>query len=163
MDTAKLPSSPPDAYAMDPPRLPALFADAKGLSLQIISLADELWSGEVREVSMPGSEGRFGVMAGHAPLLATLREGMVSVYPLKDEAPLQVYVSGGYAEVQPGKVVVLADLALRSDDIDQARAQVSRGTARSPMAQAFTSDDYVRLHAELMYQRTRQLRGLPRK
>ncbi len=146
---------------MAPPHLPAPFADAHGLSLQIISLTDELWSGEIREVSMPGSEGRFGVMAGHAPLLATLREGMVSVYPLKDEAPLHVYVSGGYVEVQPGKVVVLADLALRSDDLDQARAQVAREAARSPMAQAFTDEDYVRLHAELMHQRALQLRGLP--
>ena len=143
------------------PPLPDALADAPGIALQIISLADELWSGEVREVSLPGSEGRFGVMARHAPLLATLREGMVSVYPLKAEPPLHVYVSGGYVEVQPGKVIVMADLALRSEHLDQARAHVAQEAARSPMAQAFTDDDYVRLHAELMQQRTLQLRGLP--
>jgi len=141
--------------------LPSVLADAKGIALQIISLADELWSGDVREVSLPGSIGRLGVMAGHAPLLGTLREGMVSVYPLKAEPPLHVYVSGGYVEVQPGKVLVMADLALRSDDIDQARARIAQETARSPMAQAFTDEDYVRLHAELMHQRALQLRGLP--
>jgi F-type H+-transporting ATPase subunit epsilon len=141
--------------------LPALLADAQGLSLQILSLAGELWSGEVREVSMPGSNGRFGVMARHTPLLGTLREGMVSVYPLKAEPPLHVYVSGGYVEVQPGKVIVMADLALRSDDLDQARARIAAEAARSPMAQAFTDEDYVRLHAELMHQRALQLRGLP--
>lgn len=143
------------------PPLPALLADAQGLSLQILSLAGELWSGEVREVSMPGSNGRFGVMARHTPLLGTLREGMVSVYPLKAEPPLHVYVSGGYVEVQPGKVIVMADLALRSDDLDQARARIAAEAARSPMAQAFTDEDYVRLHAQLMHQRALQLRGLP--
>lgn len=142
------------------PPLPDALADAPGIALQIISLADELWNGEVREVSLPGSEGRFGVMARHAPLLATLREGMVSVYPLKGEPPLHVYVSGGYVEVQPGKVIVMADLALRSEHLDQARAQVAQDAARSPMAQAFTDEDYVRLHAELMQQRALQLRGL---
>jgi F-type H+-transporting ATPase subunit epsilon len=146
---------------MASPPLPALLADAHGLSLQIISLAGELWNGDVREVSLPGSEGRFGVMAQHAPLLATLREGMVSVYPVPPEPPLHVYVSGGYVEVQPGKVIVLADLALRSDDLDQARAQVATDAARSPMAVAFTDAGYAQLHAELMYQRTLQLRGLP--
>ncbi|MET4573447.1 F-type H+-transporting ATPase subunit epsilon [Stenotrophomonas rhizophila] len=146
---------------MASPPLPALLADAQGFSLQILSLAGELWNGEVREVSMPGSNGRFGVMARHAPLLGTLREGMVSVYPLKAEPPLHVYVSGGYVEVQPGKVIVMADLAVRSDDLDEGRARVAAEAARSPMAQAFTDEDYVRLHAELMHQRAVQLRGLP--
>jgi F-type H+-transporting ATPase subunit epsilon len=145
------------------PPLPALLADAHGFSLQIISLVGELWTGDVREVTLPGSEGRFGVMAQHAPLLSTLREGMVSVYPVEPEPPLHVYVSGGYVEVQPGKVIVLADLALRSDDLNQARAQAAGDAARSPMAVEFTDAGYARLHAELMYQRTQQLRGLPRK
>jgi F-type H+-transporting ATPase subunit epsilon len=146
---------------MASPPLPALLADAQGFSLQILSLAGELWNGEVREVSVPGSNGRFGVMARHAPLLGTLREGMVSVYPLKAEPPLHVYVSGGYLEVQPGKVIVMADLAVRSDDLDEGRARVAAEAARSPMAQAFTDEDHVRLHAELMHQRAVQLRGLP--
>ncbi|WP_421567208.1 ATP synthase F1 subunit epsilon [Stenotrophomonas sp. PD6] len=146
---------------MASPALPALLDDARAFSLQIISLSAELWSGDVREVSLPGSEGRFGVMAQHAPLLSTLREGMVSVYPIPPEPPLHVYVSGGYVEVQPGKVIVLADLALRSDDLDQARAQAARDAAGSPMAQQFTDADYARLHAELMHQRNLQLRGLP--
>lgn len=146
---------------MASPPLPALLADAQGFSLQILSLAGELWNGEVREVSVPGSNGRFGVMARHAPLLGTLREGMVSVYPLKAEPPLHVYVSGGYVEVQPDKVIVMADLAVRSDDLDEGRARVAAEAARSPMAQAFTDEDYVRLHAELMHQRAVQLRGLP--
>jgi F-type H+-transporting ATPase subunit epsilon len=141
--------------------LPPTLDDAHAIDLQIISLAGELWSGAVREVSLPGSEGRFGVMARHAPLLSTLREGMVSVFPEGNAPPLHVYVSGGYVEVQPGKVIVLADLALRSENLDDARAQAARDAARSPMAQDFTDGGYARLHAELMHQRLQNLRSLP--
>lgn len=142
--------------------LPPQLGDAQGIALQIISLIGELWSGDVREVSLPGSEGRFGVMARHAPLLSTLREGMVSVFPVGKEPPLHVYVSGGYVEVQPGKVIVLADLALRSEDLDQARAEAAKEAASSPMAHEFTDDGYAQLHAELMHARLLQLRNLSR-
>lgn len=148
---------------MASPALPALLAGAHGFALQIISLSAELWNGEVREVSLPGTEGRFGIMAQHTPLLSTLREGMVSVYPVAPEPPLHVYISGGYVEVQPDSVIVVADLALRSDDLDHARAQAAREAARSPMAMEFTDAGYAQLHAELMYQRNLQLRGLNRR
>lgn len=138
-------SAPPAASAL-------AIADAPGFPLQVISLSAELWNGDVREVGLPGSEGRFGVMVGHTPLLATLREGMLSIYPLAKEPPLHIYVSGGYVEVQPGKVIVMADLALRSADMDQARARAAQQTATSPMAREFTDPDYARLHAELMHQ-----------
>lgn len=93
---------------------------AHSLQLDIVSLSGALWSGEVREVSLPGSEGRFGVMARHTPLLTILAEGMLHIHPVSGE-PLQIYVCGGYVEVQPDKVFVLADLAARSEDLDQAR------------------------------------------
>lgn len=132
--------------------LPRIVADAaRGLSAQIISLAGEIWSGEVREISLPGSDGRFGVLARHTPLLATLREGMVSVYPLDAEPPLHVYVSGGCVEVQPGNVIVLADLGLRGEDIDAARAHAARAAARSPMASEMTDPDNARVHAGLAW------------
>lgn len=143
------------AAATPPRELPASGADAPGtLALEIISLTGLLWSGEVREVSLPGSAGRFGVMARHTPLLSTLRKGMLNVYPADTATPLQVYVSGGYVEVQPGRVIVLADIALRSEDLDQARAEVARAAAGSPMAQAFTDPAYAQLHAELVHQRS---------
>ena len=132
--------------------LPGIVSDvARGLSVQIISLTGDIWSGDVREISLPGSEGRFGVLAQHAPLLATLREGMVSVYPLDAEPPLHVYVSGGSVEVQPGKVIVLADLGLRSEDIDEARARAARDAAAAPMASELTDPDNASVHAGLVW------------
>ncbi len=119
------------------------------LALEIISLGGSIWSGQVREASLPGSLGRFGVMARHLPMLSILREGLVHIVPAQGE-PLDVYVSGGYAEVQPGKIVVMADLAQRGNDIDAARAKAARDAVASPMAQNLTDTVYVRLHMELM-------------
>ncbi|MCC7633945.1 ATP synthase F1 subunit epsilon [Stenotrophomonas rhizophila] len=150
-------ASPPS-----PDVLPGIIPDAaQGLSAQIISLVGEIWNGPVREISLPGSEGRFGVLAGHTPLLALLREGMVSVFPLDAAPPLHVYVPGGHVEVQPGKVIVLADLALRSDDLDAARARAARDAAGSPLAIALTDPDNAKVHAELALLLRQQLRALP--
>lgn len=139
------PATPPPDFIATTPHI---------FELQVISLIGELWSGAVREVRVPGSEGEFGVMAQHTPLLSTLREGMLSIHAAADPHPMHIYVSGGYVEVQPGRVIVLADLALRSDDLDAARAQTARDAAASPMASAFTDMAYARLHAQLVHDRT---------
>lgn len=125
--------------------------------LDVISLTGPLWSGEVREVSLPGREGRFGVMARHLPLLSLLREGMLHLYPAQGE-PEQIYVSGGYVEVQPDRVLVVADLAERNQDIDAARAQAARDRAASPMAENFTDESYAQLHLELLHRYSANLR-----
>lgn len=129
----------------------------RSLRLDIISLTGALWSGNVREVSLPGCEGRFGVMARHLPMLTTLREGLVHIHPLEEPA-VQVYVSGGYVEVQPDRVMVMADLAERGGDIDAARAQAARDAASSPMAENFTDAAYAQLHLELIHRYSATLR-----
>ncbi|MBB5734873.1 F-type H+-transporting ATPase subunit epsilon [Xanthomonas arboricola] len=120
-------------------------------ALTVVSLTGAQWEGNVREVSLPGEQGRFGVMAKHTPMLSTLREGMILIYPETSEPPFQLYVSGGFVEVQPTHVTVLADLALRSEDQDKARAEVARNAANSPMATSFTDDAYAQTHTELMH------------
>lgn len=121
-------------------------------SLAIVSLTGNHWEGTVREVSIPGATGRFGVMSGHTPLLSILREGMITIYPAAGaaEAPIHLYVSGGLAEVQPAQVTILADLALRSEHLDNARAEAARLAATAPMAAAFTDKAYAETHSELM-------------
>lgn len=128
------------------------------LKLEIVSLTGPIWSGEVREVGLPGTDGGFGVLPRHAPLLTTLREGMVRAYPAQGE-PVEVYVSGGYVEVQPDRVTVVADLAARDADWERAQAEAARALARSPMAQEFTDEDYLALHLELIHRYTLDLRG----
>jgi F-type H+-transporting ATPase subunit epsilon len=84
-----------------------------------------LFSGEVDQVDVPGSEGDFGVLAGHAPLIAMLRPGIVSV--LGAGAPTRIVVADGYAEVNPAGLTILAELATPLDEFDRTRldAQIS--------------------------------------
>lgn len=129
---------------------PIISATREGFPLRVVSLAGLCWEGRVREASLPGADGRFGIMAGHLPLLAPLVEGFIHLFPEPGGGPLYLHVSGGYVEVQPGEVIVLADLAARSDALDAARADEARELAGSPMAAAFSDDQYPQLHAELV-------------
>ena len=79
------------------------------------------FSGEVDQVDVPGSEGDFGVLAGHAPLIALLRPGLMTVYVAGDKT--QLVVLGGFAEVGPDGLTVLADVATSLEDIDRAVLQ----------------------------------------
>ena len=134
-----------------PPSVPpAISATHESFPLRIVSLAGSCWEGRVREASVPGAAGRLGIMAGHLPLLAPLVEGLIRLFPEDGSVPLELHVSGGYVEVQPGEVIVLADLASRSTSLDAARAEEARLQASSPMAGAFGDDRYPQLHAELV-------------
>jgi F-type H+-transporting ATPase subunit epsilon len=76
-----------------------------------------LFSGAVDQVDVPGSEGDFGVLAGHAPLVATLRPGILVMY--QDGGELKVVVNGGFAEVGPAGLTVLADMAVPLEEFDR--------------------------------------------
>jgi F-type H+-transporting ATPase subunit epsilon len=76
-----------------------------------------LFSEAVDQVDVPGSEGDFGVLAGHAPLVATLRPGILTVY--RGGEALRVVVQGGFAEVNPDGLTVLADMAVPLDEFDR--------------------------------------------
>jgi F-type H+-transporting ATPase subunit epsilon len=144
---------------MSPADVPEIISGTrKGFPLRVVSLAGLCWEGRVREASLPGADGRFGIMAGHLPLLAPLVDGFIHLFPEQGGAPLQLHVSGGYVEVQPAEVIVLADLAARSDALDAARAEEARQLAASPMAAAFSDDQYPPLHAELVA-RLARIRG----
>jgi F-type H+-transporting ATPase subunit epsilon len=82
----------------------------------LVSPEKLLFSGEVTQVDVPGSEGDFGVLAGHAPMVTTLRPGILVVY--RDGGELRVVVNGGFAEVSPTGMTVLADMAVPRDEFD---------------------------------------------
>src|SRR3990170_2541069 len=86
--------------------------------LDLVSPEKLLFSGEVDQVDVPGSEGDFGVLAGHAPLVTTLRPGILTIY--REGGVLPVVVYGGFAEVNPEGLTVLADLAVPVEDFDTA-------------------------------------------
>ena len=88
--------------------------------------------GRVDQVDVPGSEGDFGVLAGHAPLVSTVRPGILTIF--REGGELKVVVNGGFAEVGPSGLTVLADMAIPLEDFDRAvlarRDQGCRGGRR---------------------------------
>jgi F-type H+-transporting ATPase subunit epsilon len=77
-----------------------------------------LLSGEVEQVDVPGSEGDFGVLAGHAPMVAALRPGLLRIR--RDGGEVTVVIFGGFAEISPSGLTVLADNAAMTEDFDKA-------------------------------------------
>jgi F-type H+-transporting ATPase subunit epsilon len=86
------------------------------LHFELVSPAKLLFSGDVTSVTLPGSEGEMGIFAGHAPLLSTLRPGYVTI--AKDGGTTEkIFVRGGFAEVNPQGLTVLAETAIASADL----------------------------------------------
>jgi F-type H+-transporting ATPase subunit epsilon len=88
---------------------------------ELVSPEKIAFSGEVDQVDVPGSEGDFGVLAGHAPLISLLRPGVMTVFAGGEQT--KIVVLGGFAEVGPGGLTVLADVATSLEDLDRAVLQ----------------------------------------
>ncbi len=104
------------------------------LKLEIVTPYGLILSEDVDEVSCTGSEGDFGVLPGHVPFFTTLKIGML-VYK-KGNATKYVFVNWGYAEVGPEKVMILADSAEKSEDIDMERAKAAMKRAEERLKKA---------------------------
>lgn len=100
--------------------------------LEIATPTRLLVSAEVDEVVAPGEEGYFGVLPGHAPMLATLGSGVVSYRQGREEHFLAVL--GGFAEVRGDRVIILAEHAERPGEIDRGRAEQARHRAEQRLA-----------------------------
>ena len=108
--------------------------------LDLVSPEKLLFSGQVEQVDLPGSEGDLGVLAGHAPIVTTLRPGILTIFEEGKQTP--VVVNGGFAEVGPTGLTVLADMAVPREDFDVA---VLAGTIKDTEEDvADTTDDWKR-------------------
>ena len=116
------------------------------LKLEIVTPNGLILSEEVDEVVCSGSEGEFGVLPGHVPFFTTLKIGMLT-YKKGNEARY-VFVNWGYAEVGPDRVMVLADSAEKSDDIDVERAKAAMKRAEERLKQ-MAEIDHVRATSAL--------------
>ena len=94
---------------------------AVSVHVDIVSAETEIFSGLAEMVVATGSLGELGIAPGHAPLLSELRPGQVRVIKQGGEEELY-YISGGMLEVQPHFITILADTAIRADDLDEAAA-----------------------------------------
>ena len=115
---------------------------------EIVSAEQQIFSGEVEMLLATGALGDLGIAPGHAPLLTELKPGPIEIR--QGDGNTQVfYVSGGYLEVQPNCITVLADTALRAADIDEAAAQEARQAAERELGDHKGDMDYTRAAARL--------------
>ena len=109
------------------------------LQVAILTVEGVRFDGEADFVVAPGSEGELGILPKHIPLLTPLAAGAVKVRNENDEQFF--FVSGGFLEVRPDRVTVLADAAERAEDIDEARAEDARRRAQSSIEQKASDAD----------------------
>lgn len=121
---------------------------AKSFKCEIVSAEASIFSGEVEQVIASGIMGELGILPGHAPLLTELQPGPVRVIHDGGEEE-HYYVTGGFLEVQPDVVSVLADTASRAADLDEAAAEEARQQALKAFNEKSSEIDYSRAAAEL--------------
>src|SRR5690349_15774472 len=107
-------------------------ANPNTIHVDIVSAEGEIFSGTASMVFAPGSQGELGVAPKHAPLLTLLKAGEVRVQT-PDGQEQQFFVGGGALEIQPNRVTVLADTALRAKDLDEAAALCARQRAEEAL------------------------------
>jgi len=112
---------------------------ADELVLEIVTPEKMTFSGAVEDVLVPGSEGEFGVLRGHAALLSSIDSGELNF--TKDGKKAYYAVSTGYAEVTVSKVTILVETAERSDMIDKERARLARDIAESKVNKLSKEDE----------------------
>jgi F-type H+-transporting ATPase subunit epsilon len=118
------------------------------LQLQIVSADRMLVNERVDEVEIPGVKGYFGVLPGHTPLLAALQVGELWYRQGQDRHYL--VIAYGFAEIQPDRVTILAQIAERADEIDVARAEEAKRRAEERLAKPATDIDFERARIALM-------------
>lgn len=121
---------------------------AMTIHVDIVSAEAAIFSGLAEMVIAPAVQGEVGIMPLHAPFLTSLKEGSIRLK--KDDTEESFYISGGMLEVQPHKITVLSDTALRTQELDQAAALKAKEDAESILSDGKVSDfDQAAAQAEL--------------
>jgi F-type H+-transporting ATPase subunit epsilon len=118
------------------------------LQLQIVSADRSLVNEQVDEVEIPGFDGYFGVLPGHTPLLAVL--GLGQLWYRQGQEKHYLSLAYGFAEVQPDRVTILAQIAEKADEIDVARAEASKRRAEERLSKAVVDMDFERARIAMM-------------
>ncbi len=122
---------------------------ADKLHFSLVSPERELFAGDVDQVDAPGSEGMFGVLPAHAPFMATLKPGVVTIFENGEQRRL--FVRGGFADVTPQGLTILAEQAMDLSDVDGADVSGKLGDMREDLAAAKDQHEIDRLQEEVRY------------
>jgi len=118
------------------------------LQLEVVTPERRVLSEAVNSVTVPGRGGEMGILPGHAPLISELQTGVLSY--TEDGTTLQLHVSGGFVEVNDDHVAVLAEVAERPEEIDAARARLSRDhTEKQLSSWSGSEEDFEKARAKL--------------
>ncbi len=117
----------------------------------IVSAEEEIFSGQVEMLIATGTLGELGIVPGHTPLLTGVKPGPVRLILEGGEEEV-FFASGGYLEVQPTSITILADTALRADDLDEAAAVEAQKRAEQELSDQKADIDFARVAADLQEQ-----------
>lgn len=118
------------------------------IHVDVVSAEESIFSGDAEFVALPGEAGELGIYPRHTPLITRIRPGVVRIKaPGKDEE--QVFVAGGLLEVQPNVVTVLADTAIRGQDLDEAKAREALAQAEEARRNAGNELEIAKVEAEM--------------
>ena len=117
------------------------------IHVDIVSAEASIYSGLAEMVYAPGEMGELGIAPRHAPLVTRLKPGEVRVDTGSEK--LDFFISGGILEVQPHVITVLADTAIRADDLDEAKALEAKKRAEDTLADKSANIDFAKAQAEL--------------
>ena len=118
------------------------------MQVEVVSNESNIFSGEASFIVVPTLNGELGIYPRHEPIMSLVRPGVLRLTSPSSEERL-VAVSGGILEVQPDKVTVLADIAVRSAEMDQARAEEARKAAEQKLSQAKDDESQAKAQAAL--------------
>ncbi|MFZ6655024.1 F0F1 ATP synthase subunit epsilon [Undibacterium sp. TJN19] len=122
---------------------------AHTIHVDVVSAEELIFSGEAEFVALPGEAGELGIYPKHTPLITRIKPGAVRIkVPGKAEDEF-VFVAGGLLEVQPNAVTVLADTAIRGQDLDEAKANEAKRLAEQALVNRDSKIDYAQAQAEL--------------
>ena len=121
---------------------------AATIHVDVVSAEEAIFSGEAEFVVLPGEAGELGIYPRHTPLITRIRPGAVRIQPAGGGEEQLIFVAGGILEVQPRVVTVLADIAIRGKDLDEAKATEALKKAQEAMAKSQDKAEIATLQSE---------------
>ncbi|HPW09137.1 MAG TPA: F0F1 ATP synthase subunit epsilon [Burkholderiaceae bacterium] len=118
------------------------------IHVDVVSAEESIFSGEAKFVALPGEAGELGIYPRHTPLISRIKAGSVRI-ELADGSEEFVFVAGGILEVQPNRVTVLSDTAVRGKDLDDEKANAAKAAAEEALKNAKGELDIARAQSEL--------------
>ena len=118
------------------------------MKVDVVSAEASIFEGEAEFVALPGEGGELGIYPSHTPLITRITAGAVRIKLVGKAEEEFVFVAGGILEVQPNRVTVLADTAIRGHDLDEAKAVEAKKQAELAMANAKSDIDFAKAQSE---------------